>query len=91
MINEIDGITCVKPSGTFYMFPKIDTAKFDIKSDEKFVLDLLRSEKMLLVHGSGFNWPMPDHFRLVFLPRVDLLENAINRMRTFMMSYKQIQ
>lgn len=91
MINEIDGITCVKPSATFYMFPKIDTEKFNIKSDEKFVLDLLRNEKMLLVHGSGFNWPKPDHFRLVFLPRVDLLENAINKMRTFMMSYKQIQ
>lgn len=90
MISEIDGITCVKPSATFYMFPKIDTAKFDIRSDEKFVLDLLRSEKMLLVHGTGFNWPYHDHFRIVFLPRVDLLENAINRMKKFMMSYKQL-
>lgn len=90
IIKDIDGITCVKPSATFYMFPKIDTAKFNIKSDEKFVLDLLRSEKMLLVHGGGFNWPNPDHFRIVFLPREDQLENALNRMKTFLMTYKQI-
>ncbi|MDO5576025.1 MAG: aminotransferase class I/II-fold pyridoxal phosphate-dependent enzyme, partial [Fibrobacter sp.] len=90
IIKDIDGITCVKPSATFYMFPKIDTAKFNIKSDEKFVLDLLRSEKILMVHGGGFNWPNPDHFRIVFLPREDQLECALNRMKTFLMTYRQV-
>ena len=63
MLNEIDGISCVKPKGALYLFPKIDTAKFNIQDDEQFILDLLVQEKVLMVQGSGFNWPKADHFR----------------------------
>ena len=66
MLNEIDGISCVKPKGALYLFPKIDTAKFNIQDDEQFILDLLVQEKVLMVQGSGFNWPKADHFRVVF-------------------------
>ncbi|NLD98785.1 MAG: pyridoxal phosphate-dependent aminotransferase [Fibrobacter sp.] len=89
MISEIDGLSCVKPSAAFYLFPKIDIKKFNISSDEKFVLDLLKSEKMLLVHGTGFNWKQPDHFRVVFLPRVDELKDALTKMKTFLSTYHQ--
>ena len=75
--------------GALYLFPKIDTAKFGIKSDEKLVLDLLREEKILLVHGQGFNWPEPDHVRLVFLPAVDELTEAIGRLARFLDGYQQ--
>lgn len=90
LLTQIDGISCVKPSATFYLFPKIDIKKFNIKDDEKFVLDLLRSEKILLVHGTGFNWSSPDHFRVVFLPRVDELKEAIGKMQQFMSRYWQV-
>jgi len=89
MISEIDGLSCVKPSAAFYLFPKIDIKKFNISRDEKFVLDLLKSEKMLLVHGTGFNWKQPDHFRVVFLPRVDELKDALTKMKTFLSTYHQ--
>jgi alanine-synthesizing transaminase len=89
MVTQIDGLSCVKPAATFYMFAKIDTQKFNITSDEKFVLDLLRSEKILLVHGRGFNWATPDHFRIVFLPRVDELTDAIQRLHRFLATYRQ--
>ena len=89
LINEIDGLSCVKPSGAFYLFPKIDIKKFNITNDERFVLDLLKSEKILLVHGRGFNWLQPDHFRVVFLPRVDELKGAITKMGRFLATYKQ--
>lgn len=89
MLSEIEGITCVKPQGAFYLFPKLDKNKFNINSDEKFVLDFLRSEKILLVHGTGFNWPEPDHFRIVFLPRVDELTDAMVSMQRFLESYTQ--
>lgn len=89
MLTQIEGITCVKPQAAFYCFPKIDAKKFNIKSDEKFVLDLLRSEKILLVHGTGFNWPNPDHFRIVTLPRVDELKDAMEKMKRFLSVYRQ--
>lgn len=89
LISQIDGITCVKPTATFYMFPKLDIKKFNITNDEKFVLDFLKSEKILLVHGKGFNWPAPDHFRVVFLPRVDELREAFGKMKLFLATYYQ--
>ena len=89
MLNEIDGITCVKPKGALYLFPKIDTEKFNIHNDEQFVLDLLVKEKVLLVHGSGFNWPKSDHFRIVFLPHREDLKEAINRLERFLKHYRQ--
>ncbi|MBN1603482.1 MAG: pyridoxal phosphate-dependent aminotransferase [Chitinispirillaceae bacterium] len=89
LLNQIDGISCVKPKAAFYCFPKVDMKKFGITSDEKFVLDLLRAEKILLVHGTGFNWGEPDHFRVVYLPRVDELQDALERMKRFMLTYKQ--
>lgn len=89
MITQIDGMSCVKPTATFYLFPKLDIKRFNIHSDEKFVLDLLRSEKIMLVHGTGFNWASPDHFRVVFLPRVDELKEAIGKMNRFLATYQQ--
>lgn len=89
MLNDIDGISCVKPKGALYLFPKIDTRKFNIRDDEQFALDLLRSEKVLVVQGTGFNWPQPDHFRVVFLPHVEDLEEALGRIARFFSSYRQ--
>ena len=89
MLNDIDGISCVKPKGALYLFPKIDTKKFNIKDDEKFVLDLLLQEKVLVVQGSGFNWPKPDHFRIVFLPYEKDLTEAISRIDRFLSTYRQ--
>lgn len=89
LISEIDGITCVKPSGAFYLFPKLDIKKFNIKNDERFVLDLLKSEKILMVHGTGFNWKQPDHFRVVFLPRADELREAMGKIGKFLQTYQQ--
>ncbi len=89
MVNAIPGLSCTKPGGALYLFPKIDTAQFNITDDEQFVLDLLRAEQILLVHGSGFNWPEPDHFRIVFLPRVRELRDALQRLEKFLASYRQ--
>ncbi|HEX3018719.1 MAG TPA: pyridoxal phosphate-dependent aminotransferase [Chitinispirillaceae bacterium] len=89
LLSQIDGVSCVKPSAAFYMFPKLDVKKFNISNDEKFVLDFLRSEKILLLHGTGFNWAAPDHFRVVFLPRVDELREAIGKMKRFLANYWQ--
>jgi alanine-synthesizing transaminase len=89
LLSKIEGITCAKPKGTFYMFPKLDKKKFNIQDDERLVLDLLRAEKILLVHGTGFNWVAPDHFRMVFLPRVDELTDAIGRIGRFLETYRQ--
>ena len=77
------------PAGALYLFPKIDVARFNITDDQQFVLDFLRSEKILLVQGTGFNWPAPDHFRLVFLPRVRELESAIGQLERFLSTYTQ--
>ena len=89
MINNIDGLSCVKPQGALYLFPKIDADRFGIKDDEQFVLDFLRSEHVLLVQGTGFNMPEPDHFRIVFLPTVRDLKNAISRLDKFLANYQQ--
>ena len=89
MLNDIDGISCVKPKGALYLFPKLDARKFNVKDDEQFVLDLLKSEKVLVVQGTGFNWPDPDHFRVVFLPREDDLREAITRLERFLSKYRQ--
>jgi alanine-synthesizing transaminase len=89
MINAIPGVSCVKPSGALYMFPRLDPKKFNIQNDQRMVLDFLKQEKVLLVHGTAFNWPEPDHFRIVTLPRVDDLEMAISRFARFLGHYKQ--
>ncbi|WP_420000457.1 pyridoxal phosphate-dependent aminotransferase [Streptomyces boninensis] len=88
-LNEIPGISCVKPKGALYAFPKIDLDVHGIHDDEKFVLDLLLREKIQVVQGTGFNWPRPDHFRILTLPRADDLESAIGRIGRFLSSYKQ--
>lgn len=89
LLNEIDGISCVKPKGAFYLFPKLDIKKFKIKDDAQFVLDLLIKEKVLLVQGSGFNWVEPDHFRVVFLPTKEILSRAIHKVGHFLEDYSQ--
>ncbi|MFU2078268.1 pyridoxal phosphate-dependent aminotransferase [Avibacterium endocarditidis] len=89
LINQIPGVSCVKPMGALYMFPKIDVKKFNIYDDEKMVLDLLRQEKVLLVHGRGFNWHSPDHFRIVTLPYVNQIEDALTRLARFLEHYRQ--
>lgn len=88
-LNAIDGISCVKPKGALYAFAKIDVEKFNVTNDEKMMLDLLKQEKILLVHGRAFNWYKPDHFRLVFLPHKDELIPAMEKMQRFFSSYKQ--
>lgn len=88
-LNSIPGITCTKPKGAFYMFPKVDIKRFGIVNDEKFILDFLLQEKVLLVQGTGFNWFEPDHFRLVFLPNTRDLKMAIDRLEYFLSDYRQ--
>ena len=88
-LNEIPGISAVKPKAAFYIFPKIDTKRFNITNDEKFALDLLKEKKLLLVNGRGFNWKEPDHFRVVYLPRMEILEDAVERLTSFLRYYKQ--
>ena len=89
LLNDIPGVSCVKPMGALYAFPRIDPKVCPIHNDEKFVLDLLLSEKLLIVQGTAFNWPWPDHFRVVTLPRVDDLEQAIGRIGSFLKTYSQ--
>lgn len=89
MLNDIDGISCVKPMGALYLFPKLDSKKFNIKNDEKFVLDLLTKEKVLVVQGTGFSWPQHNHFRIVFLPHEEELVDAISRIERFLAHYRQ--
>ena len=88
-LNSITGISAVKPKAAFYIFPKIDIKKFKIKDDEKFVLDLLKEKRILLVHGRGFNWNKPDHFRIVYLPEVSKLKSAVTDIKSFLEHYKQ--
>ncbi|PRQ11827.1 aminotransferase [Corynebacterium sp. 13CS0277] len=88
-LNEIPGVSCVKPMGALYAFPKLDLNVYDIHDDAQMMLDLLRQEKILLVHGTGFNWPTPDHFRVVTLPWANDLSKAIDRLGNFLASYKQ--
>lgn len=88
-LNDIPGISVVKPKAAFYAFPKIDVNKFNITNDEKFALDFLREKKVLIVHGGGFNWKQPDHFRIVYLPRIEILEESMNNLRDFLETYQQ--
>jgi alanine-synthesizing transaminase len=89
MLAKIPGVSCVRPKAAFYVFPKLDHKKFNIKDDEKFVFDFLHEEKVLLVPGKGFNWPHPDHFRIVFLPAVDELKESLQRLGNFLKNYRQ--
>lgn len=89
MLNGIDGISCVKPKGAMYCFAKVDEKKFNIQNDEQMVLDLLSSEKILLVHGRAFNLTEGTYFRLVFLPHSDVLVPALHRIGNFFRTYKQ--
>ena len=88
-INDIPGLSAVKPKAAFYIFPKIDTKKFNILDDEKFVLDLLKEKKVLLTHGRGFNWAEPDHFRIVYLPNIEQLKDATGKIADFLSGYHQ--
>lgn len=88
-LNDIPGITAVKPKAAFYIFPRIDTKKFNITNDEQFALDLLKQKKILVTCGSGFNWNKPDHFRIVFLPELRTLNEATEKIKDFMAEYKQ--
>ncbi|MDC9621865.1 pyridoxal phosphate-dependent aminotransferase [Xenorhabdus sp. XENO-7] len=89
LINQIPGVSCVKPMGALYMFPKIDTKRFNVHDDQKMVLDLLLQEKVLLVQGTAFNWPEPDHFRIVTLPHTTDLQIAIEKFARFIGNYRQ--
>jgi len=89
LISAIPGVTCVKPKATLYMFPRLDPKVYPIKDDQQFISELLQEEKVLLVQGTGFNWPHPDHFRLVFLPHEDDLREAIGRIARFLENYRK--
>lgn len=89
-LNEIDGVSAVKPKAAFYIFPKFNIRKFNIKDDERFVLDFLRKKKILLVHGRAFNYPEPDHVRIVYLPTVKELTAATNALSDFLSDYSQV-
>ncbi|MCH5252673.1 MAG: pyridoxal phosphate-dependent aminotransferase [Lachnospiraceae bacterium] len=86
-IGQVDGLSAVCPDAAFYIFPKVDAKRFGIEDDEQFVLDFLRKEQVLLVHGGGFNWVEPDHFRIVYLPEVEVLQEAMKKMEHFLSKY----
>ena len=89
MLTDIPGVSCVKPQGALYLFPRLDPAIYPIKDDQAFILELLNAERVLLVQGTGFNWPNPDHFRVVFLPHREELIEAINRLARFLADYRR--
>lgn len=89
LLTAIPGVTCSKPAAAMYLFPRLDPAIYPIENDQQFILDLLLEEKVLLVQGSGFNWHAPDHFRVVFLPNVDDLTEAIHRIARFLKNYRK--
>ena len=84
------GVSAVKPSAAFYIFPKLDIERFGIVDDERFVLDFLREKHVLLVRGMGFHWEKPDHFRIVYLPEIDILRRSTEQLRSFLETYRQI-
>ncbi len=88
-LNDIPGISVVKPKAAFYTFPKIDIKKFNITNDEQFVVDFLNTHHVLMTHGGGFHWPVPDHFRLVYLPEMKDLEYVADKLALFMSTYRQ--
>ena len=89
MLNDIPGVSCVKPKGALYLFPRLDPKHFPVVNDEKLVLDLLLQEKILLVQGSAFNIDDKQHLRVVFLPRADTLSDAMGRLGNFLEHYRQ--
>lgn len=89
LITQIPGVSCVKPKAALYLFPKLDRTMYPIEDDQEFILELLETEKVLLVQGSGFNWPSPDHFRLVFLPHEDDLRDAVGRIARFFDTWRK--
>ncbi|CAN0595772.1 unnamed protein product, partial [Ectocarpus sp. 12 AP-2014] len=88
-LNAIPGVSCVTPKGALYAFPRLDPKVFNIKDDQQLVLDLLLQEKILLVQGTAFNWPEPDHVRIVTLPWADQLGDALDRFANFLSRYRQ--
>ncbi len=90
MLNAVDGLECILPKGAMYCFVKVDAQKFNITDDEQMILDLLRAQKVLLVHGSAFNLHQGCYFRLVFLPSIDTLRSALTGIATFFKHYKQV-
>ena len=89
LLTQIPGVTCFKPKAALYLFPRLDPKRYPITDDQQFILELLLEEKVLLVQGSGFNWPNPDHFRVVFLPNADDLREAIGRVARFLEHYRK--
>jgi alanine-synthesizing transaminase len=89
LITAIPGVSCVKPTAALYMFPRLDPKVYPIQDDQQFFLELLEETKVMLVQGTGFNWPTPDHFRIVFLPHEDELREAIGRMARFLDNYRK--
>ena len=88
-LNDIPGVSAVKPKAAFYIFPKLDIKKFNILNDEKFAIDFLREKKVLIVPGSGFNWESPNHFRVVYLPQLSVLEKSMEGLKDFLSHYRQ--
>lgn len=88
LLTQIPGVTCVKPKAALYLFPRLDPAMYPIENDQQFILDLLLEQRVLLVQGTGFNWPSPDHFRVVFLPHEDDLADAFGRIAQFLADYR---
>ena len=88
-LNSIPGVTAVKPKAAFYIFPKLDVKKFNITDDEQFALDLLHDKRILITRGGGFNWHEPDHFRIVYLPRIEVLRDATEKLTDFLSYYRQ--
>lgn len=88
-LKDMPGVSVVKPDAAFYIFPKLDVEKFNITDDEQFAFDLLREKKILITHGRGFNWPEPGHFRVVFLPRIEVLQEAMESLADFLSTYRQ--
>jgi alanine-synthesizing transaminase len=88
LITAIPGVTCVKPQAALYLFPRLDPKVYPIEDDQQFFLEMLQDTKVMLVQGTGFNWPYPDHFRVVFLPHEDELREAITRMAKFLENYR---
>jgi alanine-synthesizing transaminase len=89
LLTQIPGVTCVKPKAALYMFPRLDPAMYPIEDDQQFAYELLAEEKVLIVQGTGFNYPTPDHFRLVFLPHEDDLADAVGRIARFLAHYRK--
>ncbi|WP_420887751.1 pyridoxal phosphate-dependent aminotransferase [Candidatus Nitrotoga arctica] len=89
LLTAIPGVTCVKPKAALYMFPRLDPRMYPVNDDQKFILELLETEKVLVVQGTGFNWANPDHFRVVFLPNADDLVEAISRIARFLEYYRK--